>query len=170
MKIYKYILLHFVIRHHYSRLSWAFNFSYWWLLRCVTRSRYRPRASVGIPDVGWCILPYNWGGGTASPRVSRHFNHWWQCAADRVRRLQAVGAAWASRQSSGIVVSLTCRPTMPTLWQRRFGFQSASPTTSSWLSSSTVPKAAWLTPYLLGCCEWFIHNSTSVHLIYKKKS
>ena len=52
MKIYKYVLLHFVIRHHYSRLSWAFNFSYRWLLRCVTRSRYRPRASVGIPDVG----------------------------------------------------------------------------------------------------------------------
>jgi len=52
MKIYKYVPLHFVIRHHSSRLSWAFNFSYCWLLRCVTRSRYHPRASVGIPDVG----------------------------------------------------------------------------------------------------------------------
>jgi len=46
MKLYKYVPLHFVIRHHYSRLSWAFSYSYWWLLRCVTRSRYHPRASV----------------------------------------------------------------------------------------------------------------------------
>ena len=41
----------------------------------VMRSRYRPRASVGIPDVGERILPYIWGGGTASPCVPRHFNH-----------------------------------------------------------------------------------------------
>jgi len=66
MKTYKYVPLHFVIRHHYSRLSWAFNFSYWWLLHCVTRSHYCPRASVGIPDVGECNLPYISGGGTAS--------------------------------------------------------------------------------------------------------
>jgi len=67
MKIYKYVLLHFVIRYHYSRLNWTFNFSYCWLLRCVTRSRYRPRASFGIPDVGERILPYIWGGGRRPP-------------------------------------------------------------------------------------------------------
>ena len=67
MKLYKYVPLHFVIRHHYIRHSWAFNFSYWWLLRCVTRSRYRPRASVEIPDVGERILPYIWGGGRRPP-------------------------------------------------------------------------------------------------------
>jgi len=67
MKIYKYVLLHFVIRHYYSRLSWAFNFSYWWLLRYVTHSRYRPRGSVEIPDVGERNLPYIWGGGQRAP-------------------------------------------------------------------------------------------------------
>jgi len=77
MNIYKYVPLHFVIRHHYSRLSWAFNFSYWRLLRCVTHSRYRPRKSVGISDVGGRLLPYIWGGGMASPCVPRHFNHCW---------------------------------------------------------------------------------------------
>jgi len=76
MKIYKYLPLHIVIKHHYSQLSWAFNFSYWWLLLCLTRSRYRPRASVGIPDVGERFLPNIWGRGTVSPCVPRHFNHW----------------------------------------------------------------------------------------------
>ena len=74
MKICKYVPLHFVIRHHYSRLSGAFNFSYWWLLRCVTRSRYRPRAFVGIPDVRERNLPYIWGR-DGVPCIPRHFNH-----------------------------------------------------------------------------------------------
>jgi len=76
MKIYKYVLLHFVIRHHYSRLCWAFNlFSYWWLLRCHAF----PLPSSCVRWDTWRgehILPYIWGRGTASPCVSRHFNHW----------------------------------------------------------------------------------------------
>ena len=53
MKIYKSVPLHFVIRHHYSRLSWAFNFSYWWHLRCHA-------FPLPFPCVRWDT----WSGGT----------------------------------------------------------------------------------------------------------
>jgi len=57
MKVYKYVLLTSLsdiitldlVEHSTSVID---DFC------VVTRSRYRPRASVGIPDVGERILPY----------------------------------------------------------------------------------------------------------------
>ena len=75
MKIYKYVPLHFVITSYYSRLSLAFNFSYWWLFvvsRVPVTVPVRP-----LRYLTWGNAFYHiWGGGTASPCVRRHFNHW----------------------------------------------------------------------------------------------